>query len=122
MKVILDASVVVDYLRTGRGVYPGMVEDGAEFVMSSVTAAELYSGKSAQEGGRQWNDLEVVVGGVEVIPPDLEAARLVGKLRGKYQLGLGDAFVAALALGEGLPVATLDKKAFGNIKKLEFYL
>lgn len=119
MKTVLDASVVIDYLRKKQdAVGAGLLVDGT---LSLMTAAELYSGKSAQASGEQLRMLEEILSCCEVVIPDLEAAKEVGKLRSLYQLSLGDAFVTQLALATGLPLATLDKKAFSRIPGLKFY-
>ena len=117
MRIVLDASVVIDNFRTGRSTFG----DNEELVMSSVTVAELYTGQSAQKEGRQGELLENFLFGVDILFPDLEMAKLVGKLKYKYKMSLGDAFVAALAIDQKLPLATLDKKAFGKIPGLKFY-
>lgn len=119
MKTVLDASVVIDYLRKKQGgIGASLLVDGS---LSLMTVAELYSGKSAQASGEQLRMLGEILSRCEVVIPDLEVAKEVGKLRSQYQLSLGDAFVTQLALATGLPLATLDKKAFSRIPGLKFY-
>ncbi|OGY18059.1 MAG: hypothetical protein A2784_05095 [Candidatus Chisholmbacteria bacterium RIFCSPHIGHO2_01_FULL_48_12] len=124
MRLIIDASVIVDYLRQ-RGksglMFLKLVENGEGLVISSVTVAELYAGKSAQKGGSQRERLDEMVAGMEVVMPDGEMAKRVGQAKYEWGLSLADAFVAALALQENLPLATLDRKAFAFIKELKFY-
>ena len=124
MRLVIDASVIVDYLRQ-RGktglMFLKLVENGEKMMVSSVTVAELYAGKSAQKGGGQREKLDEVIAGIELIMPDHEMARRVGQAKYEWGLSLADAFVAALALQENLPLATLDRKAFAFIKKLKFY-
>ena len=124
MKVVVDASVIVDYLR--RGDVPGVLyleilRQRVEVVISTVTVAELYAGGSAQKGGKQRDNLDLVMTGAEIAGVDLAMAKAVGEMRSKYRLGLADAFIAALALSENLPVATLDTSDFSPVEGLQVY-
>lgn len=122
MKYVLDASVIIDYLRTKRLDNPFFaLRPTHDFTISLITLAELYSGRSAHEGGSVQRLLEDILGGVEIVTPTQETAKHAGKLRSDYQLSLGDAFVAALALELGLPIVALDRKAFARINNLQLY-
>lgn len=116
MRSIIDASVVIHWLRTG----DDLLED-VDGVISTVTIGELFVGASAQKGGKQRESILEVLKGWKQISPSLETAILAGELRYKYKLALGDAFVAALALEENLPLATLDSSDFQKIKGLKLY-
>ncbi|MEK7592645.1 MAG: PIN domain-containing protein [Patescibacteria group bacterium] len=119
MKVIVDASVVVDYLRRRQAHDESLFIKFSRIgtvVFSLVTVAELYSGKSAQDEGSQREYIDSLIDGAEVMIPTVKTAKTVGMLRATYQLSLGDAFVAALAIEEKLPVLTADKKAFEKVK------
>ncbi|MBI3342868.1 PIN domain-containing protein [Candidatus Gottesmanbacteria bacterium] len=122
MKLVFDASVVVDYLRTKK-LSTVFVDAWKSYdgVISLVTVAELYSGRSVQQSGKARDELEEVLSGLDVVSPELKAVKLVGELRARYQLSLGDAFVAALALELDAPVAALDQKAFSRVKNLRLY-
>ena len=117
MKAVIDASVVIHWLRTG----DDFLMEKLDGVVSTVTVAELFSGASAQRDGRQRDNLEIILKSWVQVAPNTEIAVLVGELKYTYRLSLGDAFVVALAMDLGLPIATLDKKDFGKIKGLEFY-
>lgn len=124
MKLILDASAVIDFLRRKdkfNSVYMRAVYEKFEFVMSVVTVAEVFSGRSVQTGGKQNQEWETILSGVEVVGVDIETARRVGKIRNSYGLSLGDAFVAALAVEQNLPLLTLDSRAFKKIPGLKLY-
>jgi len=124
MKLVLDASVVIDFLRRKdkfNSLYMQALYGEFEFVMSGITVAEVFSGDSAQKGGKQNQEWETILSGIEVRGVDIETARFVGKIKNAYRLSLGDAFVAALALEENLPLATLDSGDFRKIKGLKLY-
>lgn len=121
MRVVIDTSVAIDYLRRGdskKTLYMTLSRR-EEFVMSLITVAELYSGRSAQKEEKQKELIKEMLRGVEVIIPSLDTAIEAGKLRAEYQLSLADAFVAALALDLNIPLATLDIRDFKKIDGLK---
>lgn len=122
MKIIIDTSVIIDYLRTKnlQSLFI-RIEKTHEIVLSLITVAELYSGRSVQMEGEDKETLDGIVGGAEIIIPDLTAVKNVGRLRSEYQLSLGDAFVAALALDLNVPLATLDARDFKQIDGLKLW-
>lgn len=124
MKIVADASIIIDYLRRGdvpHVQYLEILRQGIGVMVSAVTAAELYTGESAQPRGRQRENLDIIMEGVEIAGTDLAQAKLVGKIRANNKLGLADAFVAALAISEDLPVATLDVRDFSRVSGLRIY-
>lgn len=124
MKLVLDASVIIDFLRRKdkiNSLYMQASYREFEFVMSGVTVAEVFSGASAQKGGKQNQEWETILSGIEIRGVDIETARVVGKIKNAHRLSLGDAFIAALALDQDLPLATLDSHDFKKIKGLKLY-
>lgn len=121
MKVVIDTSVAIDYLRMGdsKETLYMTLSGKEEFVMSLITVAELYSGRSAQKNEKQKELIEKMLKGVEVVIPSLDTAKEAGKLRAEYQLSLGDAFIAALALDLNVRLATLNVRDFKQIKGLK---
>lgn len=124
MKLALDASVIIDFLRRKdklNSLYMRAVSEEFEFVMSAVTVAEIFSGASAQKGGKQNREWETILSGIEVRGVEIETARAVSRIRNDHRLSLGDAFVAALAVDQDLPLLTLDSRAFRKITGLKLY-
>lgn len=123
MRVVLDASVFIDFLRRPESekLLSRKIIEKEYLIFSLVTVAELYSGKSVWEEGKARELLLKVLETAEIVIPSFEDAREVGKLRAAYQISLGDAFVAQLAIQRNYPLATLDKKAFGEIARLKLY-
>lgn len=120
MKVVIDTSVIIDYLRTKdlQSLFV-RIEETHEIVLSLITVAELYSGRSVQKEGQDKKTLNGIVDGAEIIIPDLTAVKSVGRLRAEYHLSLGDAFIAALALDLNVPLATLNVRDFKQIDGLK---
>lgn len=124
MRLVLDASVVIDFLRRKdkfNSLYMKAAYEGFGFVMSGVTVAEVFAGASTQSGGRQNREWEEVLSGIEVRGVDVDMARIVGKVKFSYRLSLADSFVLALVMEQNLPLGTLDARAFQKVKGLMFY-
>lgn len=122
MRLILDSSLVIDHLRIKKlsSVFFKTWKEH-DLAISLITVAELYSGKSVQTLGAPREELEDILAGIQIVTPTIETVKLAGGLRARYQLSLGDALVAALAIEEKLPILTLDTKAFGKIKEIKLY-
>ncbi|MBI5613439.1 PIN domain-containing protein [Candidatus Gottesmanbacteria bacterium] len=123
MKVILDASVIIDHLRqpNKQNTFLARISFESEGVISLVTVAEVYSGKKVQVPGKQQDDLRIIFAGTEIVIPEKTTAMTVGLLRARYAMSLGDAFIAALAMERDLSIATLNDKDFRKIKEVRLY-
>lgn len=123
MKVVVDTSVAIDYLRrrdSEKSLYVKLSKH-VEIIMSLLAVAELYSGRSVQQEGLAKKNLEEMLTGVEIIIPTIETVKIVGRLRARYDLSLPDAFVAALVLDLNIPLATLDVRDFKQIDGLKMW-
>lgn len=123
MQIVIDTSVVIDFLRrrdAEKSVF-ARFSGKIKGLISLVTVAELYAGKSVQDDPEKKKRVETMLTGVEINIPTLDTARQTGTLRAKYQLSLADAFIAALAIESGLPLATFNKKDFAKVKELELF-
>ncbi|MEK7165421.1 MAG: PIN domain-containing protein [Patescibacteria group bacterium] len=123
MKIIIDASVFIDYLRRKQRLDTlyAQIQFNNELVTSIVILGEVYSGKSAQLNGEQRETIEEIVNGIEIISPTLKTAQHVGSLRYSYDMSLGDAFIAALAIELTCPLATLNSRHFQKIPSLSLF-
>lgn len=125
--VILDTSVLIDFLRR-----PGDADSPlAEFIssypqeksaISILTVQELYSGKSSRDTAKEQLFLEVI-GRLEILPYTYETAKLAGEMGRDLDrpLGFPDAAVAATAILNKAQLFTLNKKDFQGIKNLELW-
>ncbi len=111
--MIVDTNILIDFLK-GK---PEAVEFIAPFdsiLTSVVVASELYAGIISKKEMRELN--QFLDSSVNLLPVSFEIAKQAGLLRSKYGkshgIRLPDSFIAATALSEGLPVASLDKKHF----------
>jgi tRNA(fMet)-specific endonuclease VapC len=128
MGIILNADVIIQGEK-GAFDLSGWLESHQDdtFEMAAITVAELWNGVERATGAhRAWRErfLSAVVDRVSVIPYTERTARLHARIwaeleaKGKM-IGFYDLIVGATALERGSPVATFNKRHFGQIKDLE---
>lgn len=123
MKIAVDTSVIVDFLRRSdkeNSLYSHL-SSSYNIIISLISVAELYSGQSSQTK-RGSEALSNVLIGVEIKAPNLDMAKFAGNLKLQYDLSLPDAFIATMAIDSSLPLATFNRKDFEKIKRLKLYL
>jgi predicted nucleic acid-binding protein len=119
---MVDTSILIDYYRKTdkeNSVWVGLVRAGYTFSISSVTKYEIFSGATQS----QLNFWKSVFKAVDVISLDeiaIDTAVEInaGLKRKRKQIDLADLFIAATALAHNLPLATLNKKHFVRVDKL----
>lgn len=123
--VILDTSVLIDYLRRPDNINSPLLKFTKQYpqekkAISVLTIQELYSGKSSQESKKEQLFLDVV-SHLEVLPYTYEIAELAGKIvrDSVTRLGFPDAAIAATAILNKAKLFTLNKKDFQTVKKLK---
>ena len=123
--VILDTSVLIDYLRRSEKVdslLPEFIQlhQKDKTAISILTIQELYAGKSSKEMKKEQRFLKVV-SLLEILPYTYETAKLAGEIvrdLGK-PMGFPDAAIAATAILNKAKLLTLNKKDFHLIKNLK---
>jgi tRNA(fMet)-specific endonuclease VapC len=121
--VLLDTSMLIDYLRKGnkeKAIIYRMV-DYFQFVISVITVFEVEIGLKSE---RQWEDYRNIRRSIQILPIDQvcigHAINLQTYLKQKNKLiGLEDLLIASTALAHRLPVATLNAKHFVRIPYLQ---
>lgn len=123
-KIVVDSDIIIDFLRTGEGYFPKLVEKQAEgklqIYLSSVTVMELLAGESASKDEEY---LLKLVGSFKVEPFGTELAKLAGRTkRGrKLQIALADFIIGMTAIKLKAVIATRNKAHFKGISELKFY-
>ena len=122
MNILVDSSVIIDYLRRKDSENSLFVEIKNQYsmVVSFVTVTELFSGSSIKNPKTR-DFVEKILSGMIIKLPDFEDIKNAGLLREQYNLSLGDGFIAQLAVKDNLQLATLDKKDFGRVKGIKLY-
>lgn len=121
--IMVDTSIFIDYYRKtdkANSVWVGLIEKGYNFVISSITKYELYSG-ATQSQIEFWNSILIAI---TVIPFDENCVDTAVEInaslkRKRKQIELADLFIAATAMAQNLPIATLNTKHFERIDDLK---
>lgn len=114
-RYLLDASFLIDHLRglpeaTGR--FVALNEAGDDLIISDVSAAEVWSGRPAEEP-----EIDVLLRYLELVQPGPETSRQAGRWRADARaagraLALPDALIAASAFHLDAAVLTRNIRDF----------
>lgn len=121
MKVMLETSVCIDIMRGQR---PRDDFRGMQFLVSSVTEAELWAGVHQAGGTRERDKVERLLSAVEVVFFDSMAAEQSGLVLGGLakrgsKIGDFDSLIAGHSLALRLPLVTGNVRHFSLIEGLE---
>lgn len=119
--VLADTSLLIDFFRKSdksKSKLISLIREGYTFCIC-VTEFEIYSGATNQQLEYWQKFLEKI----DVINLDQSAVKeaviINNQLKVKRkQIDLADLFIAAIAVSNNLPVATLNKKHFERIESL----
>ncbi len=120
MTILLDTSIIIDALRNRRGrrgLLRSLLEQGHELACCAVNVADVYSGMRPHEA----EETSALVESLAYVQISREAARTAGEMRLELQqkgktLSLPDAIIGAVALREGLTVATDNVRDFSMLR------
>ncbi len=121
--VLLDTSVLIDNFRKKnkeKSLLVNLTYRFDKFCISSITEFEIYIGASGIQSAFWENILETI----NVIPFDSKAARAAVSIshqlkKKRKTVDKADLFIAAIAVANNLPIATLNRKHFEHINNLE---
>lgn len=125
MKLVLDSSIIIDYLRAGSGGWENVlaeVDRDTTFYVPTIVIYELFSGKSTIRPKVQ-EEISIFLKYFERINLTEDIAKHAGKIfrdTGK-SIGVQDFIIAASAIEIGGTVLTLNKKHFEQIPYLKIY-
>ena len=112
-KLLLDTSILVDYLRNKPAAVTYVEATAAQQLLSAVVVAELYGGV---RDGAERAQLDALVASYSVLPVTesiaVEAGLLWRQYRPSHGVGLADALLAATALVHNATLVTLNSKHF----------
>lgn len=121
--VLLDSSIIIEYFRKEKKSKSILYQlsDKYRFCLSTITIFEIKIGLKTE---RQWNDYRTLTKAIEILPIDEfcvdEAVKIYHHLKEQNKLiELADLLIAATAITNSLPLATLNTRHFENIKNLE---
>lgn len=124
-KIIVDTSVVIDYLRqkdkTQTIFHQVFSMARNKPVLPSTVISELWAGKS-MDNEKTKSFVNKLIKTCETLFPNLNTAKKTGLIlrNTSYEISFQDAQIAAFALENNLPVLTTNKKDFTKIKGVKF--
>jgi len=124
-KIIIDSSIIIEFLRTGKGLWLRLVEEKEkntiELIVPAVVVAELWSGKSVNDSKKERylkRMLEITI----VKELSENEAKMAGKIRRNFGVSLADAIVASCAMiNKKAELVTLNVKDFVKIKGVKIF-
>jgi tRNA(fMet)-specific endonuclease VapC len=125
MKYLLDTNMVSDLVRAPRGRVAERVRAvGEDHVCTSiVVAAELRYGAAKKGSTRLTEQLEAVLGALDILPLDEPADATYGSIRVPLEragqpIGANDLLIAAQALALGYTLVTANEREFVRVQGL----
>lgn len=122
-KVLIDSSILIDYFRKtnkDRTEWMKLTKQQFEFATSVIAKYEIYSGATDQQlelWDSIFENIEVIpVGEVSV---DVAVWINAALKRERKQIAIPDLLIAATAVLNEMPLATLNKRHFERIAMLE---
>jgi len=123
--ILLDTNVVVAFLNGDKSVLKRIRDEIDRIALSTLAVAELdYGAKISQKAKENLEKLYQFVDIVQVIPFDIESAKIFGTIKSKLRrlgkpTGEVDALIAATAMANDAILVTANKKHFENIEGLK---
>lgn len=120
--ILADTDVLIDYLMGTQPMASQVLEysESDTLQTSAITCFELLSG--AKEGKRG-DKVRHLVATIPVLPLDREAATRAAAVRQQLthsglSIGMADSLIAGIALANGLPLLTRNRKHFEHVEGL----
>jgi tRNA(fMet)-specific endonuclease VapC len=123
-KIILaDTSLLIDFFRKSdksKSQLISLIRSGYKFCICVITEYEIYSEATAEQLDYWQKFLEKT----DVIPLDQNAITVAVDINKtlkakRNQIDLADLFIAAIAVSNGLPLGTLNKRHFERVENLQ---
>ena len=120
--ILIDTSILIDFFRKtdkDNSIWIKLFDKGHDFSISSVTYYEIYTGAPIQ----QIPFWQSILNRTQVLDFNKATAQIAVAIdselkRKRKQIGIADLFIAATALANNLPLATLNRKHFERIDGL----
>lgn len=122
-KLMLDTSVIIDFLRRKdkkESLFYQVSEE--DLYISIISHTEIFAGKSIWENQEARNVLSEVFSGTKIIPLTEAVSEKAGYIRAHNQSNsLIDSIIAATSITSDCKIVTLNKKDFEQIEGIEIY-
>ena len=122
-RIIVDTSVIIDFIRykdKSKTIFHKLNQNNDVYI-SIITHSELYAGKSVWEKSKARIILEKILSNLYIVGISENISILAGKISFEYNTSIVDAVIAATAISNKFPLATLNLKDFEKINGLSLY-
>lgn len=121
--ILVDTSILIDYYRKTdkeKTIWISLVRKGYSFAASAVTKFEIYSGATNNQLEFWHKIFQIIL----VLPFDEASATSAVSINNalkkrRSKIDIADLFIAATAVSNSLPIATLNRKHFERVDKLK---
>lgn len=126
MKIVVDSSIVIDYLRGGNKwidfISSAEKEEETQLYLPTIVIFELYSGTSTKSAAKL-REMIYFTSQFQRIDLSDTIAKIAGELfrDTKQHLGAADYIIAASALSVNAQIVTLNQKHFEKIPGINLY-
>lgn len=117
--IIVDTTVIVQYLKTGKGVLP-IAYEKYNMVISSATYTELLASRTFEDANLEKEVKDFVDKYFTVIDINKEISDAAAKVIRSTEVSLAVSYVSAAALNKGYAILTEDKRSFSGVNGLNF--
>ena len=117
--VLVDTGIIVEYLKTGKGVLPSAYEN-YEMVISAATFTELLASKTFDDEALKKEVLEFCEKYFSVKEVGTETALKAAEVLRNSDVTLATAYIAATALERNIKILTDDQKKFNGVAEVSF--
>jgi len=125
MPYLLDTNIVSDLVRNPQGRVTRRIRAAGESAVATsiIVAAELRYGAEKKSSPRLTNQLEAVLGAIEVLPFEAPADAIYGLLRARLErsgrpIGGNDLLIAAQSVALRYTLVTDNEREFARIAEL----
>ena len=123
--ILLDTNVVIAFFNGNQAILKMIQAEIGRIALSTLVVAELdYGAKASQKAKENIEKLHRFVDIVQVVPFDLECAKIFGTIKSKLRklgkpTGETDALIAATAMAYRALLVTGNRRHFENIEGLK---
>lgn len=115
--VLVDIGIIIEYLKSGKGILPTIYEK-YKMKITSVTFAELLASSTFKDANLEREVMEFCKKYFEVVSVDQMIGLEVARIMRTYELNLAASSVAAAAKAMNIPLVTDDKKTYQRVEGL----
>ena len=125
MRYLLDTNILSDLIRNPQGRVTARIREVGETAVctSIIVAAELRYGAKKRGSERLSQQVEAVLGALEIVPFEQPADEIYGRLRTELEqsgqpIGGNDLLIAAQCVALGYTIVTDNEREFARIDAL----